>query len=342
MVKIVKAYPFLCKDRDRQGNVRWRLRAPGRPTTTIKGSFGSPEFAANYRTALEGPAAVQTPNACVHGTIESLAKAYLRSAVFAALATETKRKRRYMVEQIVDQYGTYPAAKLEHKHVKAIIDGLANKPGAARGMLTTLKVLMAEAIDQDIRKDDPTLGIKRPKLSKNGWHTWAEEEIAVFEARHSIGSPARLAFALALYTSQRNSDLIRMGRQHIRDGMISVIQQKTGARLWIPIHSQLKIVLDAAVADQLTLLISETGRPYAGTSSFSHAMKRWTREAGLTNCPLHGLRKACCRRLAEAGCSTQEIMSISGHVSLAEVERYTKSVDQKHMAARAMARMERS
>ena len=66
----------------------------------------------------------------------------------------------------------------------------------------------------------------------------------------------------ALYTSQRNSDLIKIGRQHIRDGMISVVQQKTGARLWIPIHSQLKIVLDAAPADQLTLLISETGRPY--------------------------------------------------------------------------------
>ena len=70
-------------------------------------------------------------------------------------------------------------------------------------------------------------------------------------------------------------------------------------------------------------------------------MKRWTREAGLSNCPLHGLRKACCRRLAEAGCSTQEIMSISGHASLAEVERYTKGADQKHMAMRAMAKMER-
>ena len=208
-------------------------------------------------------------------------------------------------------------------------------------MLTTLKVLMAGAIEQDIRKDDPTLGIKRPKLGKEGWHPWAEKEIAAFEARHPIGSPARLAFALALYTSQRGSDLIKMGRQHIRDGMISVVQQKTGARLWIPIHSQLKIIIDTAPADQLTLLISETGRPYAGASSLSHAMNRWTKEAGLINCPLHGLRKACCRRLAEAGCSTQEIMSISGHTSLAEVERYTKGVDQQHMAACAMARMER-
>src|SRR5262245_2373584 len=163
-----------------------------------------------------------------------------------------------MVERIVAQYGAYPAEKLEPKHVKAIMDGLSNKPGAARGMLTTLKALMAEALNQDIRKDDPTIGIKRPKLSKDGWHAWSEVEIAAFEARHWIGSRARLAFALALYTSQRNSDLIKMGRQHIRDGMISVVQQKTGARLWIPIHSQLKMVLEAAPVNQLTLLISET------------------------------------------------------------------------------------
>src|SRR5262245_5201320 len=119
MVKISKAYPYLCKDTDRHGNVRWRrLRAPSRPTTTIKGTFGSPEFAANYRAALEGTrAAVQEPVGA-HGTIESLAKAYLRSAVFAGLASETKRKRRDMVERIVDQYGACPAAKLEPKHVR--------------------------------------------------------------------------------------------------------------------------------------------------------------------------------------------------------------------------------
>src|SRR5262249_26026929 len=140
MVKIARAYPYLCKDADRHGNVRWRLRAPRRRTITIKGTFGSPEFAANYRAALEGgtSAAVQEP-AGAYGTMESLAKAYLRSAVFAALAFETKRKRRHMVQRIVDQYGACPAAKLEPRHVRAIMDGLSNKPGAARGMLTTLK-----------------------------------------------------------------------------------------------------------------------------------------------------------------------------------------------------------
>jgi integrase len=218
MVKIIKAYPFLCKDTDRQGTVRWRLRAPGKPTVTIKGIFGSPEFAAHYRAALEGRAPETKVSADAHGTIASLAKAYLRSAVFASLAVETKRKRQDMIERLVEKYSTLPADKLEHRHVRAIMDELANKPGAARGMLTALKVLMAEAIIQGIRKDDPTVGIKRPKLSLDGWHMWSEEEIAAFEAKHTVGTKARLAFALALYTGQRNSDLIKMGRQHILDG----------------------------------------------------------------------------------------------------------------------------
>ena len=53
---------------------------------------------------------------------------------------------------------------------------------------------------------------------------------------------------------------------------------------------------------------------------------------------IHGLRKACCRRLAEAGCSVHEIMAMSGHKSIKEVERYTKAVEQERMAGQAMAR----
>src|SRR5512132_3812539 len=60
--------------------------------------------------------------------------------------------------------------------------------------------------------------------------------------------------------------------------------------------------------------------------------------AGLTGCTLHGLRKACCRRMAEAGCTGPEIMAVSGHKSLTEVERYIRDAEQRRMAERAIAR----
>ena len=213
-----------------------------------------------------------------------------------------------------------------------------DRPGMARNVLSTFRILVALAIEEGVRKDDPTIGIKRPKLSASGWHDWTEEEIAQFEAHHPIGTMARLAFALALHTGQRASDVIRMGRQHVKDGLVSVAQQKTGVRLWIPLHPDLKAIMAATPSEHLTFIVTEHGKPYSTGKSFGNRMGRWAMQAGLKNCPLHGLRKACCRRLAEAGCPAHEIMAISGHKSLSEVARYTQAADQKRMAERAIAR----
>jgi len=173
------------------------LRAPRRPTATIKGDYGSPEFAANYRAAMEG-SAPPAPPVTRHGTILALGRSYLRSADFAGLANDTQRSRRKIVESFVEKFGTLSVARLEHRHVRAIMDDYVGRPGAGRNLLSALRVLMQLAIAEGIRKDDPTAGIKRPKLSKNGWHSWEESEIEQFEAKHSVGTRARLAFALAL------------------------------------------------------------------------------------------------------------------------------------------------
>jgi integrase len=339
-MKSVRPYPYLYRDKDRQGAHRWRLRAPGRKTVTIKGEFGSPEFAANYRAAFEGGPVERNILTGKHGTFDALGRSYLRSASFVQLAPDTQKSRRRLVETFVGKYGHLSVAGLERRHVKRIMEAHATTPGMARNVLSMLRVLIAFAIDDEIREDDPTVGIERPKLSADGWHCWTEEEIGQYEAQHLIGSQARLGLALALHTSQRAADLIRMGKQHVRDGKISVSQQKTGTRLWVPIHSELKAILDATPSDHLTYLISGYGKPYSSAGTFSHAINRWTKEAGLTGCPLHGLRKACLTRLAEAGCTAFEIMAISGHKSLAEVERYVKAAEQKRMAERAIARTE--
>src|SRR5262249_33606276 len=156
---------------------------------------------------------------------------------------------------------------------------------------------------------------------------------------HAVGTKARLALALLLYTAQRRSDIVRMGLQHVSDGAISVRQQKTRATLRIPVHPALQAVLDAAPSKHLTFLTTRSGRPYSG-NDFSEQFRVWCDEAGLPKeCTGHGLRKAACRRLAEAGCSANEIASISGHLTLREVERYTKAAEQERMARNAMTRI---
>ena len=141
-----------------------------------------------------------------------------------------------------------------------------------------------------------------------------------------------------LYTAQRRSDVVRMGRQHIKDGVLTVKQQKTGVTLAIPVHPHLQTVLDATPSEHLTFLVTATGKPYGG-NAFSEQFRNWCDAAGLPKrCKPHGLRKAACRRLAEAGCSANEIMAISGHATMKELVRYTAAADQARLARNAMAK----
>ena len=120
--------------------------------------------------------------------------------------------------------------------------------------------------------------------------------------------------------------------------MITVKQEKTGATLAIPVHPHLQAVLDATPSEHLTFLVTATGRPY-GPNHFSETFREWCDAAGLPKrCTAHGLRKAACRRLADAGCSANEIMAISGHATMKGLVRYTKAADQARLARNAMTK----
>src|SRR5262249_19580759 len=132
-----------------------------------------------------------------------------------------------------------------------MLDAKAGTPVAARHFLQCLRVLIRYAISIGLRADDPTREIKLAKPKGDGCRTWTEDDIAAFEAQYPIGTKPRLALALLLHTAQRRADVVRMGRQHIRDGVLSVHEQKTGALLAIPVTPPLAAVLDATPSDNL-------------------------------------------------------------------------------------------
>ena len=176
---------------------------------------------------------------------------------------------------------------------------------------------MQYAVSANLCEVDPTQGIKLKTPKSDGIYTWSEQDIAAYEAVHGVGTKARLALALGLYTAQRRNDVLRMGRQHIHDGILSVKQQKTGAELRIPVHPDLRAIIDATPGGASNVSPTRTGKPYAG-DNFSEQFRAWCKAARLPEkCSFHGLRKAACRRLAEAGCSVNEIAAISGHATLA-------------------------
>jgi Phage integrase family len=110
------------------------------------------------------------------------------------------------------------------------------------------------------------------------------------------------------------------------------------AQLWFPVHPTLAaIIADTPIAGQMTYLVSVTEAAFS-SAGFGNAFREWCDEANMPkHCSSHGLRKAACRRLAEAGCSEHEIAAISGHESLAEVRRYTRAASRVKMARSAMA-----
>ena len=261
------------------------------------------------------------------GTVNALAIAYYAGAEFSTLAPMTKRTYRNITEKFRAANGDKPFAMIQTEHVRRMVAERAEKPQAANGLLKQLRILLRLAMAEGWIKTDPTIGVKRVRSKSEGFATWSEPQIAQFETRWPHGTRQRLAMARLLYTGQRRSDVIVMGRQHIRAGRIAVKQQKTGERLDVLIPPRLHEALDATPSDHLTFLTTEAGALFT-----SAGFGNWFHDAVAAACPsgiaAHGLRKAAAQRLAKAGCTPHQIATITGHRSLREIERYSRAADQ--------------
>jgi integrase len=323
---------------DRHGKPRWYLRRRGLKNVPLPGLPWSPEFMAAYEAALAGQAPRPEIGASrtKPGSVSALVVKFYRSAEWAGLASSTQVTYGRILERFRAEYGDKPVASLQREHVRAILAKKAATPQAANNLRKLIRLLMRFAVEEGSRRDDPTMGVAAIRTRSDGFHTWTEDEIATFEDQWPIGTKQRLAMALALYTGQRRSDLVQMGRQHVRNGRIQVTQQKTRAKLVIPLHPELQAVLDATPSEHLTYLTTAFGQPFT-PAGFGGWFRAACDAAGLPKgCSVHGLRKAACRRLAEAGCSANVIAAISGHRTLKEVARYTTAADQERLADTAI------
>ena len=323
---------------DRHGKARFYYRPPGGKRTPLPGAFASAEFLAGYQKALAGDTPEKRRNAqAATGTIGHLIADYFASPEFLRMSKGTQRAYRHVIDRWVrdDNVGHRPVANMKREHVKAMIARRAATPGAANDLLKKIRLLMNFAIDANLRMDNPATRIKRFKGGAH--HTWTEEEIGRFERRWPVGSKERIAFAFLLYTGQRRSDVVRMSWRDVEDDVIRVVQQKTGAKVWIPIHPTLAGIFNVAPRGHIAMLTTEIGKPFS-PAGFGNWMADRIDAAELPKeCVTHGLRKAAARRLAEAGCSASEIAAITGHKTLAEVERYVKEANQKHLPGRPCA-----
>jgi integrase len=322
---------------DRHGKPRFYFRRPGFQARRLRGLPYSPEFMADYEAAMADQPLPISVGRARPGTMMALALSYFASPAFRTLRRSTQRAYRWTIERLCRAHGDKRVTDLRRHHIVKLMAARAERPGAANGLRMALRVMMKHAIEIGLRVDDPTRDVRAIRIKSTGHHSWTDDEIGQFERHHPIGSRARMAFALLLYTGQRRGDVIRMGAQHTRNGALYVKQEKTGIELIIPLHPTLAAIIEAVPRDHLTFLTTRRGGPFQG-SSFSRWFREKCDEAGPPHCSAHGLRKAAARRLAEAGCTAHEIGAITGHASLAELVRYTKAADQRRLAEVAMTK----
>jgi integrase len=329
---------------DRHGKARWYFRRRGFKKVPLPGLPWSPEFMAAHEQALAGHPVEIGSKRTRPGTIRALAVSYFNSIAFRSLRPSSQEVYRFLIDRFCREigangaaYGDMPAATMRREHIVKLMAQRADKPDSANGLRKVLRAMMQHAIETGMRQDDPTRDVRAMKTKSDGIHSWTDDEIKQFEAKYQVGTKERLALALLLGTGQRVSDVVGMGRQHIRGDYIHVRQVKTGAELDIPILPELAATLAETPATNLTFLTTKFGKPLTA-NWFSDWFCGICKKADLPHCSAHGLRKAAARRLAEAGCTAHEIAAITGHASLREVTRYTKAVDQRRLAEAAMAK----
>ena len=343
MARIKLKYVNGFSNRNRKSQrVRYYFRRRGTKAIPLPGLPGSEEFIAAYAAALASIPDQHVEIAAhrtLPGTINALVVTYYKSDEWHALAADTQKTRRRIIERFRAQHGDKRVALLQREHILKMLAAIG-KPSAKRHWLKAIRGLMRVAVPT-MRKDDPTEGIAGIKLPKSkGHHTWTDDEIEQYRAHWPLGTQQRLVMEFALETASRRGEVVRLGPQHVKNGRIRIERTHGSEDVDIPMSPELQAACDAMPKAHLTYIVTAHGKPRS-KYGLGNDFAKWATEAGLpAYCRLHGLKKGGMRRLAEAGGTAHELMAISGHKTLTEVQRYTKDADRKKLADFGMAKLQ--
>ena len=329
--------PYLQREVSRHGTVRWYVRRGGGPRVRILAPYGSREFAAEYESAISGIVS-GAPKKLRIGTLAWLVERYRDSSAWGRLSVATRRQRDNVLKHVMDRSGAASYADIDRR---AIVDGIERRmasPAAARHFLDTMRGLLRWALETDHIDSDPTSGLKVAKPRSEGHHSWTPQEVKRFEAFWPIGTRERLAFDILLWTGLRRGDAVRIGRQHVSDGLISIKTEKTGELVVIPILPPLTVSIDACPPSGLSFIETDDGRPMA-KESFGNWFRKTCDAAGLKGCSAHGLRKAAATKAAENGASVAQLEALFGWRGGGMASLYTRAVDRKKLGREAAEKM---
>lgn len=275
----------------------------------LPGNPGEPEFMAAYNAAV---ARKVVPKA---GTMFSILRGYQESAEFDKLRPRTKSDYIRLIKAIEQKFGTFPLSAMTDPRTRNIFmtwrDELAkaSKRQADYSWSVLARVLSWAHGRRIIAENPCTRGGRLYSGSRVDkiWSDECEEAFLALAPEH-----LHLALVLALWTGQREGDLLALTWTQYDGRAIRLRQGKTGVRVTVPAGSSLKERLDAARQSSGPVLLNSRGQPWT-SNGFSSSWRKACKKAGIVGVTFNDLRGTAVTRLAVCGCTEAEIASLTGH-----------------------------
>ena len=281
---------------------------------------GSPEFmqAYNEATAAKANPKPRAPN------LLAVLRAYQDDEeTFGSLAERTKADYRSKLKLIENAFGDFPLSGLDDRRTRELFKSWRNELAKkskrqADYAWSIFSAALSFGVDNGLIDGTPA--------SRAGASTMAAVPRRSGAMPRKLPSSARrpkhlhLPFLLAIWTAQRQGDLLRLLWSAYDGSFIRLRQSKTGVRVTIPVGAPLKLALDAAKASRgnaATILVTSEGTPWTG-DGFRSSWRKACIKAGVMELTFHDLRGSAITRLAIAGATVPEISTISG-LSLGDV-----------------------
>jgi integrase len=337
-----KTEKYLHAHKNRHGTWVYYVRIPGRKKVRIRADPKDKEaFKAEYERARmgAGPEPVSTPKA-KSGTLNWLWLRYKDSSAWRGLSKATQKQRQNIMSHVLANAGGWEVTSITRREIAATRDRKRDTPAQARNYLDLMRHLFKWAVEAELAKSDPTLGVKNPpKPDGPGFEVWAETEVEQYRKRWKLGTRQRVWMEFLLYTGMRRGDAVKIGPQHVIDGVIYTTTEKSRKKveLTLEILPELQAALDAGPIGVKAFIVGESGKPLT-KETFGNFFRAACVAAGVTK-SAHGLRKLAATRAAEAGASERELEALFGWRGGAMASLYTRAADRSKLARQAIEKM---
>ncbi|WP_310622465.1 tyrosine-type recombinase/integrase [Flexibacterium corallicola] len=313
-----------------------RIRLPDTPNT--------PLFLTSYAKAIAELSSQADPRprkAKNRHLIGWLINEYLTSAAYNKNQPSTQKYQLCGFKKIREKWETARFDRVTSKDIKRKMNDLQHTPEAANQLLKTFRALVKWALYVELIDRDPTTGVSYYKHNTDGFYSWADKDFERFTAAFALGTQERLAFELLASTGARVGDVIQLGPEDLKAGIIRYTSRKSKTPVSIRATQGLEDALTASQASGDTFLtLPTTGEPFHNSKAFYQWFKKRCAQAGVDG-SAHGIRKGLATRAAEQGASTMRLMALFGWKTSKMAELYTQKADREKIGLESSGYLER-